>query len=103
MVNFVQLVLVLFISSIAAQKTPPTSLQIGIKTKVNPKECLPARKGDKLTMEYTGTLFSDGSQFDSSRGRAPFEFVLGVGQVIKGWDNGILGMCNHIELIKGNV
>lgn len=44
-------------------------------------------------MEYTGKLFSDGTQFDSSIGRAPFEFVLGVGQVIKGWDQGIMGMC----------
>jgi len=48
--------------------------------------------GDQLTMEYTGTLASDNSQFDSSRGRAPFEFQVGVGQVIQGWDQGIVRM-----------
>ena len=50
-----------------------------------------AQAGDILTMDYTGKL-TNGKQFDSSVGRAPFVFILGAGQVIKGWDQGMVGM-----------
>ncbi|KAK7103647.1 peptidyl-prolyl cis-trans isomerase FKBP2-like [Littorina saxatilis] len=69
-------------------------LQIGIKKRVDPALCTTkSRKADTLHMHYTGKL-EDGTEFDSSLTRdQPFVFTLGAGQVIKGWDQGLLGMC----------
>lgn len=92
-----------------------TKLQIGVKKRVDNCE-QKSRKGDKLSMHYRGTLHEDGSEFDNSYDRGePLSFTLGSGQVqsiyyqfmrlvyvtlpatsiqvIKGWDQGLLGMC----------
>jgi peptidylprolyl isomerase len=50
-----------------------------------------AKPGDTVSIHYTGTL-DDGSEFDSSRGRAPFQFTLGSGQVIPGFDEAVNGL-----------
>jgi peptidylprolyl isomerase len=49
------------------------------------------KSGDVVRVHYTGTLL-DGTQFDSSVGRAPLEFTVGAGQMIAGFDAGVLGM-----------
>ena len=55
-----------------------------------------AEAGQRVSVHYTGWLYNDsiqGAKFDSSKDRGqPFQFSLGAGQVIKGWDEGVQGM-----------
>ena len=68
------------------QRLPVTAEEVTVG------EGLVAEPGDTLTVHYVGTL-SDGRVFDSSIDRnVPFSFILGVGQVIRGWDEGLVGM-----------
>ncbi|GFY10304.1 peptidyl-prolyl cis-trans isomerase FKBP2 [Trichonephila clavipes] len=67
-------------------------LQIGVKKRVESCETK-SKKGDVLHMHYKGTL-EDGTEFDNSYKRGePLSFTLGSGQVIRGWDQGLLKMC----------
>ena len=50
-----------------------------------------AKPGQTVSVNYRGTL-QNGTLFDQSYGRAPFDFALGGGQVIRGWDEGVAGM-----------
>jgi peptidylprolyl isomerase len=70
--------------------TPPAKLETkDIAKGHGPK----AKAGDTVTVQYVGVLYENGTEFDASwnRGR-PFAFPLGAGQVIPGWDKGVVGM-----------
>ncbi|MEJ7930856.1 FKBP-type peptidyl-prolyl cis-trans isomerase [Ramlibacter sp. AN1015] len=73
--------------------TTPSGLQYEDTTEGQGAE---ARAGQQVRVHYTGWLFENGQQgrkFDSSRDRNdPFEFSLGAGMVIRGWDEGVAGM-----------
>lgn len=52
-----------------------------------------AKNGDKVSVQYVGVLYKNGKEFDSSwKRKQPFEFTIGAGNVIQGWDEGVLGM-----------
>jgi FKBP-type peptidyl-prolyl cis-trans isomerase FkpA len=98
------LVLIACVLAGCARQAPPPlpagAGQVGALEKIDARvgsgaEALP---GAKVAVHYTGWLYDHskpdhkGAQFDSSRGGRPFEFVLGAGQVIPGWDQGVQGM-----------
>ena len=69
---------------------PPTKLE---KEDVVKGKGATAKAGDNVTVQYVGVNFSNGAEFDASWNRGePFEFTLGAGQVIPGWDEGVAGM-----------
>lgn len=71
--------------------TPPTTLKV---RDIVEGSGAAAKDGDLLSVQYVGVLFANGKQFDASwdSGGQPFEFPLGAGQVIPGWDQGLRGM-----------
>jgi len=86
---------------IALMGTVSSELKVDVYD--GPTECSDEEKvsaGHHLSMHYTGTIHESsetgekGKQFDSSRDRGqPFDVKIGTGQVIKGWDEGIVGLC----------
>ena len=69
---------------------PPAELQIEDITVGEGDE---AKPGQYVSVHYVGVAFSSGKEFDASYNRGePFEFPLGGGQVIQGWDRGVAGM-----------
>jgi peptidylprolyl isomerase len=70
---------------------PPQGLQVRDVVQGNGRV---AATGDQLSVQYVGVSWSTGQEFDSSwsRGKKPFKFSLGSGQVIPGWDQGLVGM-----------
>jgi peptidylprolyl isomerase len=70
--------------------SPPTKLVVKDIVQGKGKA---AKKGDQLSMQYVGVTFADGKEFDSSwSSGSPFKFQLGKGSVIKGWDQGLVGI-----------
>jgi len=77
-------------SSVSGSSAPSGNLQVTDETVGTGDEAV---AGKSVSVTYTGTL-QDGTVFDASskHGNQPFTFTLGGGQVIKGWDQGVVGM-----------
>jgi FKBP-type peptidyl-prolyl cis-trans isomerase len=86
-----------FVKNAGTSQTPtssPSSYEVqGMKIEIlKPGNGEVSKNGDRVSVHYIGTL-ENGNKFDSSRDRqSPFSFILGTGQVIRGWDVGVLGM-----------
>jgi FKBP-type peptidyl-prolyl cis-trans isomerase FkpA len=95
--RFLFLILILGMSATVMAETKTTTTPSGLKyidTVVG--SGAEAKAGNKVSVHYTGWLYNNetqGAKFDSSKDRGtPFDFNLGAGQVIKGWDEGVAGM-----------
>jgi len=74
----------------APEGPPPTELEITDLTVGDGAEAGP---GDQVSVHYVGVAHSTGEEFDASYNRgAPLDFPLGRGRVIRGWDDGVVGM-----------
>ena len=85
------LVVLVFIFNIGKCEEEKVTIEVVEK----PEKCeRKSKNGDLLAMHYTGRLEKDGSVFDSSHNRGEtFDFTLGRGMVIQGWEQGLKDMC----------
>jgi len=100
--RLVRSILPVFLCAAAASgcttTTGPSSTAPFSQTDLTPGTGTEAATGNILSVDYTGWLYDPskpdhkGLQFDTSIGRSVFTFTLGKGQVIKGWDQGLVGM-----------
>ena len=88
-------VLVVLVSVFAVSRCEEEQVTIEVVEKPSDENCQRKSKdGDLLAMHYTGRLEKDGSVFDSSHNRGQtFDFTLGRGMVIQGWEQGLKDMC----------
>src|ERR687886_1509436 len=74
----------------APEGPPPTDLEV---TDITVGDGAEAAPGDSVRVHYVGVAYSTGEEFDASYNRgAPLDFPLGAGRVIRGWDQGVVGM-----------
>merc|ERR1719225_603320 len=86
-----------YVAVVTSRSVSSNGLQVEVTRPVSCQDNQKAQNGDKVTVHYGGFL-QDGKKFDSSFDRRqPFTFSLGVGQVIPGWDKGLLGVCGGEE------
>nr|XP_022323836.1 FK506-binding protein 2-like isoform X1 [Crassostrea virginica] len=92
MANLAYLCIACFLVALVASEEGELKIDV-LKTVEDDKCQRKSKRLDMLSMHYVGTL-EDGTKFDSSADHGqPFSFQLGIGQVIKGWDQGLLDMC----------
>ena len=97
----ISLTLGIAVAAIACASSTPTSPTVDVpytQTDLRVGTGAEAVSGKRLSVDYTGWLYDStrpdqkGQVFDTSAGRGPYPFVLGAGQVIRGWDQGFAGM-----------
>ena len=72
----------------------PSNARLRVGVQFRPEACESrSRGGDVVKISFTAFKYADGEEFENSKTQEPFEFTLGTGQVIRGLDAGLQGMC----------